>query len=53
MWSVVVLARLLMIVIRLLAIAYSLVMCGLTGVLWTLDASLDWWDHHRTTTESF
>ena len=53
MWSVVVLARLLVIVTRLLAIAYSLVLCVLTCVFSTPDASLDQWDRRRTTAESF
>ena len=53
MWPVVVLARLLVIVTRLLAIAYSLVLCVLTCVFSTPDASLDQWDHRRTTTENF
>ena len=52
MWSVVVLARLLVIVTCLLAIAYSLVLCALTCVFSTPDASLDQWDRRRTTAES-
>ena len=53
MWSVVVLARLLVIVTRLLAISYSIVLCVLTCVFSTPDASLDQWDRRRTTAESF
>ena len=53
MWSPVVLARLLVIVTRLLAIAYSLVLYVLTCVFSTPDASLDQWDRRRTTAESF
>ena len=53
MWSVVVLARLLVIVTRLLAIAYSLVLCVLSCVFSTPDASLAQWDRRRTTAESF
>ena len=53
MWSVVVLARLLVIVIRLLAIAYSLVLCVLMCVFSTPDDSLDQWDRRRTIAESF
>ena len=52
-WSVVVFARLLVIVTRLLAFAYNLVLCVLTCVFSTSDASLDQWDRRRTTTESF
>ena len=52
MWSVVVLARLLVIVTRLLATAYNLWLCVLTCVFSTPDASLDQWDRHRTTSES-
>ena len=53
MWYVVVHARLLVIVTRLLAIAYSLVLCVLTCVFSTPDASLDQWDRRKTTVESF
>ena len=53
MWSVVVLARLLVIVTRLRALAYSLVLCVLTCVFSTPNASLDQWDRRRTTAESF
>ena len=53
MWSVVVLARLLVIVTRLLEIAYSLVVCLLWCVFSTPDTSLDQWDRRRTTAESF
>ena len=49
MWFVVVLARLLVIVTFLLAIAYSLVLFILSYVFSTPDASLDQWDHCRTT----
>ena len=50
---VVFLARLLVIVTHLLAIAYSLVLCVLLCVFSTPDASLDQWDRRRTTAERF
>ena len=53
MWFVVVLARLLVIVTRLLAIAYNLVLCVLSCVFSTPNAPLDQWDCRRTTAESF
>ena len=53
MWSVVVLARLLVIVTHLPAIAYNLVLCVLTCVFSTPNASLDQWDRCGTTAENF